>query len=102
LFVSVTLDAISGPDLRVGAARKRKGYSGPELGATVDIKLAAEIAYTFAKVKKTNRLGTSSLIVKRVRIEPGTVIGNDDADFVWPPMLHRDVHDAAATVLQRI
>ena len=75
---------------------------GPTLRAAVDVKLAAEIAYTFAKVKKTNRLGTGSLIVKRVRIEPGTVIGDHDPDPVWPPMLHRDVHSAAASMLQRI
>ena len=61
-----------------------------------------EIAYTFANVKKTNRLGVSSLIVKRGRIEPRTVIGDDDADLVWPPMLHRDVQGAAASVLKRI
>ncbi len=66
------------------------------------MELAPETTYTFANVKKTNRLGASSLIVKRVRIETRTVIGDDDADLVWPPMLHRDVHGAAASVLRRI
>jgi len=66
------------------------------------MELAAETTYTFANVKKTNRLGTSSLIVKRVSIETRTVIGDDDADLVGRPMLHRDVHGAAASVLRRI
>jgi hypothetical protein len=66
------------------------------------MELAPETAYTFANVEKTNRLGVSSLIVKRVRIEPRTVIGDDDADLVWPAMLHRDVHGAATSVLNRI
>ena len=66
------------------------------------MKLTAEIAYTFAKVKKTNRLGASLLIVKPVRIEPGAIIGDDDTDLVWSPMLHRDAHHAAASVFQRI
>jgi hypothetical protein len=65
------------------------------------MELAPETSYTFANVKKTNRLGASSLI-KRVRIETRTVIGDDDADLAWPPMLHRDVHGAAASVLRRI
>ena len=66
------------------------------------MKLASEAPYTVANVEKTKRLGTSSFIVKRGRIEPRTVIGDDDADLVWPPMLHRDVHGAAAGVLHRI
>ena len=66
------------------------------------MELAPETSYTFANVKKTNRLGASSLIVKRVRIETRTVISDDDADLVWPPILHRDVHGAAASVLRRI
>ena len=66
------------------------------------MELAPETAYTFANVNKTNHLGVSSLIVKRLRIEPGTVIGDDDADLIWPPMLHHYVHGAAASVLNRI
>jgi hypothetical protein len=66
------------------------------------MELAPETACTFANVNKTNRLGVSSHIVKRVRIEPRTVIGDDDADLIWPPVLHRDVHGAAASVLNRI
>ena len=96
------MSAIGRPDLRVGTARERKGYSGPALGAAIDMELAPETIYTFANIKKTNRLEASSLIVKRVRIETGTVIGDDDADLVWPPMLQRDVHGPAASVLRRI
>ena len=93
---------MDGSDLRVGAARKRKSDLGPALRAAIDMELAPEVAYTFANVKKAKRLAVSSLIVKRVRIEPRTVIGDDDADVVWLPMLHRDVHGVAASVLERI
>jgi hypothetical protein len=66
------------------------------------MELAPETTYTVPNVGKTNRLGASPLIVKRIRIEPRTVIGDDDANLVWPPMLHRDVYGAAASVLRRI
>src|SRR4029079_16247947 len=89
-------------DLSVGAARQRKGYSRPLLRAAFDLELAPETTDTFADVKKTNRLRASSLIVKRVRIETRTVIGDNYADFVGPPMLHCDVHGAAASMLRRI
>ena len=81
---------------------ERERYSGPPLGAAVNMKLASEAAYAFANVEKAKRLGTSSLIVKRGRIEPRTSIGDDDADLVWPQMPHRDVHGAADGVLHRI
>ncbi len=81
---------------------EQERYSGPALGAAVDMELASEAVYTFAKVEKAKRLGAGSWRVKRGRVEPRTVIGDDDADLVWPQMLHRDVHSAADGVLHRI
>src|SRR5581483_1431186 len=98
-LVTLTLSA----DLTyVSGRREQKSDSGPALAAAIDMELATEIVYAFANVKKTNRLGVSSLVIKRVKIEAGTIIGNDNADLVWPPMLHRDMHCAAASVLKRI
>lgn len=76
-----------------------KRYLGPSLGAAVNMKLASEAPYTLANAKKAECLGTSSLIVKRGRIKPRTAIGDDDADLVWPQMLHRDTHGATDGVL---
>ena len=81
---------------------ERERYSGPALGAAVDMELASEATYAFANVEKAKRLGAPSWCIKRSRVEPRTVIGDDNADIVWPPMLHRDVHGAAASVLKRI
>jgi hypothetical protein len=63
------------------------------------MEFASEAPYTLANVKKAECLGASSLIVKRDRIKPRTAIGDDDADLVWPEMLHRDTHSAADSVL---
>ena len=85
-----------------GAAKKRERYLGAALGAAVDMKLASEATYTFANVEKAEFLGASSLIVKQGRIKPGTAIGDDDTDLVWPQMPHRDVHGTPGGVLHRI
>ena len=66
------------------------------------MELASEAPYTVANVEKTKCLGTSSFIVKQGGIKPRTAIGDDDADLVWPQMLHRDTHGAADGVLHRI
>jgi hypothetical protein len=66
------------------------------------MELASEAAYTVANVEKTKLLGAGPLCVKRGRIEPRTAIGDNDADLVWPQMLHRDVDGAADGVLHRI
>jgi hypothetical protein len=41
------------------AAKERERYSGPALGAAVDMELASEAAYTFANVQKAKFLGSS-------------------------------------------
>jgi len=72
------------------------------LGTAIDVELASETAYTIANIKKAIRLGASSLIVKQGRIEPMTIIGDDDANFVWPQTLHSYLDGAAHGVLDRI
>ena len=61
---------------------ERERYSGPAVGAAVNMKLASEAAYAFANVEKAKRLGAGSRRVKQGKVEPRTVISDGDADLV--------------------